>query len=191
MFEIKKNNFDYIIIQESIEPRVYFHDYKILEKTISSNFLALDTEIYDNRIRYNLERSYKLEKQLGLQKIKFPTQYNKDVSKMTVVEYIDFFRTLPIVNNLLTTWMPTWCANAIEELCKKRDISGFVWSWDTHILTNPKFFTRIDFNGLNLYKVLKEKDLLVNNSLHQTEEGNKYIGNLINSFFKTNPILCN
>ena len=70
-------------------------------------------------------------------------------------------------------------AQNIQELCTKIGMSGYVWTMYQPIM-KCKEFRRLPL--VNIHNELRKKELLVYDADdgHQTEEGNKYIGKLIN-----------
>jgi len=70
-------------------------------------------------------------------------------------------------------------AQNIQELCTKKGMSGYVWTMYKPIM-KCKEFERLPL--VEIQYELRQKNLLVHSSYdsHQTEEGNKYIGKLIN-----------
>ena len=71
------------------------------------------------------------------------------------------------------------CAEKINLLCTERNIKGYVWSMYEPIMEN-NHFTRL---LTNVRQDLYDNNLLTKKEYtnsHQTEEGNKYIGELIN-----------
>ena len=74
------------------------------------------------------------------------------------------------------------CARNIETICREKNIKGVVWSMMDPFM-KCEHFTRI-LSG-NIIDILDKENLLVaplskSRACHQTEEGNKHIGNLIN-----------
>jgi len=72
------------------------------------------------------------------------------------------------------------CARNIDNLCAEKNIKGYVWSMYDSIM-QCNHFTRLPLTFIR--QELKNNNLLVPGDhlwLHQTEEGNKYIGKLIN-----------
>ena len=75
----------------------------------------------------------------------------------------------------------------IEELCIKKKIKGYVWSMGNTTLMKCEHFIKLpiklSYNHKSIHGELRRLNLLTTYSTegaHQTEEGNKYIANLIN-----------
>ena len=69
----------------------------------------------------------------------------------------------------------------IQYLCTERNISGYVWSIDNPVMECNEF-KRLSL--VNIYSKLADNNLLTGSPIrtgHQIEEGNKYIGELINN----------
>jgi len=69
----------------------------------------------------------------------------------------------------------SFIVKSFQNFCTKKNINGYVWSMHKPIMNCTKF-TRLPL--VNVWKELMTKELMATD--HQTEEGNKYIGKLIN-----------
>ena len=77
------------------------------------------------------------------------------------------------------------CSEKINLLCKKRNIKGYVWSMYEPIM-DCNHFTRLPLKHIK--QELHDNNLLTgkeHSGCHQTEEGNKYIANLIDENINT------
>lgn len=85
------------------------------------------------------------------------------------------------------TEMSKACASNIDKLCKNKNIKGYVFTFNK-VVMECEHFTRLKLSEKNLLIELFDKNLRVNFNLngvelgqHLTEEGNKFVGELINS----------
>ena len=162
-----KLNYDEIWIQETNEPRPVINDQKVLNKIIlkeynlSNNGTGNYNIVSDNITLFCID----WRKDLHLT----PWMATKDNEPYTFW-FDNFFKDIS-----------TMSAEKIDILCKERKIKGYTWSMYKPIMNN------IHFNRLplsDMWQELWEQNLLTSKDhrgCHPTEEGNKYIANLINS----------
>jgi len=162
--EQNKLEYDEIWIQETSEPRATINNYK----EISSLFVLQQKE-----------------------HIKINETFNVFHAGLLAVTHFNYYFSLNSwnckkENEPYTLWRTFFkeitklCAKNIDKLCAEKNIKGYVWSMYDSIM-ECKHFTRLPLTSIR--QELKDNNLLVpgdNNGLHQTEEGNKYIGELIN-----------
>ena len=154
--EQDKLEYDEIWIQETIEPRANINNYK----DISSLFTLQQGHIINETFKIFFINDAQI---LNLN----PWNCNKEHEPYTL--WTSFFNEITKL-----------CARNIDNLCAEKNIKGYVWSMYNSIM-KCEHFTRLPLQDMR--KKLKEKNLLVpgdHGGLHQTEEGNKYIGKLIN-----------
>ena len=152
--ENKELNYDEIWIQETREPRPTIEHFKKTIEQLNKPGVKLNG--------FNLKAIDPVG-HLSLSRRKI----SKEFEPFAV--WISFFEE-----------MTKSCARNIDNLCAEKNIKGYVWSMYEPIMENNHFI-RLPLQYMK--KKLKEKNLLVPGEhigMHQTEEGNKYIGKLIN-----------
>ena len=160
-------NYDEIWIQETDEPRAVINDQKILNKILSKDY----NEQQNGSGNYNV-----VSDNITL----FCTDYRKDliltpwmagkVNEQYAFWYDNFFKDISMMS-----------AEKIDILCTDNKIKGYVWSMRQPQMKN-NHFKRLPLS--NMWQELWERNLLTaktHGGCHSTEEGNKYIANLINS----------
>ena len=173
-------NFDEIWIQETLEPRVAILDLKKIELNWYPDKEVDDIKVYMMKEPQALFLN-KPHKNKSNQKSNLRTDFlNKEMKKY--IGQSEFYKNL--TSNI---------AQNIQELCAKKNISGYVWSMFAPTM-KCKEFKRL---SNKLYPLLSDQNLLVRRTLktngshylrpkgsrqgnHATEEGNKYIGKLMN-----------
>jgi hypothetical protein len=155
--EENKLNYDEIWIQENASIRASILDIELLTKMFKNPDFVLNNRklIY---VRMKEEEFL----------FKCPSSYNEK----KVAYWKDFYLK-----------MGEACALNIDKLCEEKNIKGYVWAWYYPIM-QCKHFTRLNLG--HMPNILGEKKLINfgqkhGSGGHQTEEGNKYIGELINN----------
>ena len=153
MDKTNKLNYDEIWIQESLEPRVTLMNLKAIELRWNR---PDNIEIVDDIKRRILLSFGKADNHLW--------ELQCTHSGYGFLENI----TLSI-------------ADLFQKFCIEKNINGYVWAMRRPIMNCTKF-TRLTFpiNSDCLHTELDDKNLHAISLGHQTEEGNKYIGKLIN-----------
>ena len=156
--EQNKLEYDEIWIQETLEPRATINNYK----DISSQF-----ELND---RYIINETFKLfDIDSYLMFSLNPWSCKKEHEPYSL--WHSFFNEITKL-----------CAKNIDKLCAEKNIKGYVWSMDNSVM-KCEHFTRLPL--IHMRTELKDNNLLVPGTfdgLHQTEDGNKYIGKLIDKY---------
>lgn len=151
----KLKQYNEIWIQETIEPRPTF---------ISDNYFRV--EVIDG--------------------IKI---FQKDVSDCLMLSHKSYSKNEiddRFINDQFTKRLSKFIIKDFEDICHENDIKGFVWSIDNFSYTHTWFKRLFLAQKRSVYNQLMQNNLLAvqNEISHQTEEGNKYIGNLINTELK-------
>ena len=147
--------YDEIWIQETIGPRPSLLNIKKIELEIQNpnSFLKLDNITrYYLQPKECLQLSFINNRQFGLEK------FDGD-----------------IIWELFTV-LSRDVAQHFQDFCIEKNISGYVWSMNEYVM-ECKEFIRLPIK--HVHNNLKNKKLIRFDG-HQTEEGNKYIGELIN-----------
>ena len=172
--DANKLNYDEIWIQETYEPRVALLNIKKLELEWNHprNMKGIDNIKVFNEWGYgNL---------LTLRASSNPNLKIWNIVEQNTFEKNIFFNG-QFFNNIILK-----ITELFQELCTKRGISGYVWSMDDLIM-NCTRFTRLPLE--HIFIELLNKKLVcgehknvtgLHEGDHQTEEGNKFIGKLIN-----------
>tara|TARA_Y100000034_G_C6754049_1_gene335414 strand:- start:59 stop:781 length:723 start_codon:yes stop_codon:yes gene_type:complete len=152
--------YDEIWIQEASPVRASIFDVNILARKLKQHVLVEDN--------IKLIDLYIYEKDFLF---RFPLSYD-DRSAY----WINFY-----------TEMSKACASNIDKLCKNKNIKGYVFTFNK-VVMECEHFTRLKLSEKNLLIDLLEKNLRVKFNLngvelgqHLTEEGNKFVGELINN----------
>ena len=190
----KLNEYDSIIIQESWEPRTCFCDILQLEEYVKNDFITISKNI-DNITRSvpvinNIENSLKM----GPRHLTGLLMVPEGIEKIKMREPLKkaFKQTLfsPLHDLIVEA-----SARYIDNICKKYNINGYIFGmWQpfynfvniTRIKLDIDLFSSVDIEK-TLYNHLYHKGLLTHpntSNVHQTLEGNKEIGRLINEQFK-------
>ncbi len=174
-------NFDEIWIQETYEPRVTLLNMKMakLEWDHPDNKSIIDKiklHFVDNPDRQTTRLSDAHNLNIEHLSMLLHTQQNSAVD----IKYR--FQDAHIKSNILNSDYVFFqnitpkIAELFQELCIKRNINGYVWSMAHPIMNCTKFTRLLGYVQIELSK----NNLLCGYQGHQTEEGNKYIGELIN-----------
>jgi len=168
--ETNKLNYDEIWIQETWEPRISFMEPKRLE-------LGWNDPLYKREVE-----GIKFFDATGHFTGFWIRPHISDHKKQDTSEIFNdvFF------NNIIQK-----ITELIEELCIKKKIKGYVWSMGNTTLMKCEHFIKLpiklSYNHKSIHGELRRLNLITTNSTegaHQTEEGNKYIANLINEALK-------
>ncbi|MBF85741.1 MAG: hypothetical protein CL489_14895 [Acidobacteria bacterium] len=203
-----KRKYDKIIIQETWEPRITFLQDIEVEEFIRSNFVKC-REILDNIEHVILSGRNTASMLINPQETADPPagtltllnlHYNAlkrlfaDIDKLQKNKSDNQMFLDKNLRNFVFGWfgqkIVEWCTNFVQDLCKKHNIKGYVWSMDgpimscTHLKRVPEPVNQYGEN-IKLRDVLIQKELLTfynnrNDFGHQTEEGNKLIGEYLN-----------
>tara|TARA_Y100000034_G_scaffold89105_1_gene107076 strand:+ start:335 stop:1165 length:831 start_codon:yes stop_codon:yes gene_type:complete len=184
-----KLNYDEIWIQETNEPRVGLLNTKKLELEWNHprNMKEIDNIKVFNEWGYGIL--------LTLRASAHPTlltcNTTSNLKIRNILEKNDFEKNI-FFNGQFFYNIILKITELFQELCTKRGISGYVWSMNDPIM-NCTRFTRLPLIGifgnafsisyihLKLEEAEKNKNFLTTKQTgHQTEEGNKFIGELIN-----------
>ena len=148
--------YDKIIIQETSEPRTWLLDELKLERSFKTNFIDQTTIIDNIKVI-----------EIGKLGADFTERANIYVS-----------RTINI-----WSLISSWAVNYIESQCIENNITGYVWSM-SHQYMNNNYLKRL------LPNIVIGTELVKNNGTtstvpgaHQTVDGCKYLGNLLNTDF--------
>lgn len=179
-----------IIIQETFEPRISLIYSRTLDKHAMQDFIFQEEYIHGMaRIIYMPRRLWE----------KDSSSYIDNEGSMIHLTHAgvkNFFATVNFeynldflpghINSAFTRQIAKWCGNAIQEFCLKWNITGYAFSMSTPIIDcDQKNIIRLNIS--QLYKKLQENNLTTGTTFydgdngHQTLEGNKYLGKLINS----------
>jgi hypothetical protein len=195
-----KRRYDKILIQETWEPRITFLQDKEVEELIKSNFVKC-REVLDNIEHIILSGRghsvgpdhYMRSDPVGKGMFTL-LNLNFNALKRLFADLDKEMFTEQDIHNLVFNWLghkiAGWCADEIQNLCKKNDIEGYVWSMLEPIM-NCTHLRRIP--GLKNHKGddVRMTKVLTNHKLwtfynspddhgHQTLEGNKLIAEYIN-----------
>ena len=165
--ETDKLNYNEIWIQETWEPRISFLEPKRLE--LEWKDPSFINEIDNFKIFSQFTRFSNFN-------IRNNTKDHKKENSLKIFNGVFF-------NNLIQK-----ITELIEELCMEKKIKGYVWSMvNNTTFMNCKHFIKLpiklSYKHKSIHGELRRLNLLTSNTtggVHQTEEGNKYIANLIN-----------
>ena len=158
----KKLRYDEIWIQETKEPRAFLLDKKNIEHALLSAQVEINLPPFQIIVLSQ-------EDHLSLS----PWNAEKEILPYTI--WLNSFFT-DIVK---------MCSEKIDLLCKEKNVKAYVWSMYDSVM-NCNYFTRLPLKYIRLE--LYNNNLLTGKThlgCHQTEEGNKYIANLINENINT------
>ena len=162
----KTNKLDYdeIWIQETWEPRVHIIQQKRTEQRLNdyTNWKDIDgitvIPIANQYLNVGYIGNHKIDKRVILYEDHDVTDVKSDAMKHITLKIPELF----------------------QEYCIKRNIEGYVWAMEKPTMNCTRFKRLLLTNNKTVLKKLKDKKLLCHPQGHQTEEGNKYIGELIN-----------
>ena len=147
--------YDKIIIQETSEPRTYLLNELKLEQSFKTNFIDQTTIIDNIKVI-----------EIG----KLGADFTKGV------------KFYPPTTNIWSL-IRSWAVDYLESQCIENNITGYVWSMG-HRYMNNNYLKRL------LPNIFVGDELVKNNGTtspalgaHQTVDGCKYLGNLLNADF--------
>lgn len=189
----KIKNYQKIIIQETVEPRITFFQDKHIEELILTNFVKC-REIVDNISHIILnprdmwDADFQKPKTHYGQLPVFNLHYHA-VRRM-FRDYPDNKNKETFLDKYLTGftfgWMGNqiaqWASDYVQDICKKYNITGYVWSFKQPIM-DCKHLTRIK-SKLWLHDLSTHNELTWHNNEfdygHQITAGNKRIAEYLN-----------
>lgn len=155
LVEDLKYHYDLVFVQETREPRISFTNW------ITNNIALQNPEFVDNFKYIHIE-----------------SRHSFQLSPCRAENYQEYS-----IHETFNKMLSRSAGNKLQEFAYDNNIKGYRFNFANFIELDNTYFPLIDL-GLRhtLLKELREKNLLVTNSdnCHQTEEGNKYIGKLLN-----------
>jgi len=165
--------YDEIWIQETWEPRPTINNYNVISRLFFSQIDHIKLSIVHDQPDFS--KNVK----------NFIFNYSENILNLNGT--IEKYKPYSLWNKFFIE-MGNSCAYKINKLCKEENIKGYVWSMMDPIMncgvsdSSTSEFTRLPLTYvyLKLKEAEKNKNFLAKPTGHQTEEGNKYIGELIN-----------
>mgnify|MGYP001198811339 FL=1 len=149
--------YDKIIIQETSEPRTWLLNEQKLEQSFKTNFID-QTTIIDNIKLVNIGL-------LGAEHTKGVKYYAPTVDIWSLIS-------------------SSWAVDYIKTQCIKNNVTGYVWSRSFRYMDNT-YLKRL-LPDIPIYTELAKNNGTTSkaNGAHQTLDGCKYLGNLLNNGIK-------
>jgi hypothetical protein len=168
------SKYDYVVIQETSEPRSVFGNDIYIKRAILSNYTSLKRTNIDrkiNLIKWNLAKSVFNEICMNLRWV----VVDREETKISKEKLQGSYFSLP------HDWLTEISAIKIDNLLKKKNIPGYIWSWNTEWskFENPTYLKRINLKE-NIMKELKKDKKRLWAVHHQTLEGNNVVAQILN-----------